>query len=161
MAPGKGGTAGSADDVRPTLRSALAGDADRVVALWLVSGAEPTLTDDPGHVVALLARDPGALIVAVLDEAVVGTVIAGWDGWRGNIYRLVVHPDHRRRGLARALVHAAERRLAELGATRVNALVVQEDNRAVGFWTAIDYPLDARTGRHVRTLGDGGAYNGG
>jgi ribosomal protein S18 acetylase RimI-like enzyme len=57
-----------------------------------------------------------ALLVAVAGGGVVGTVIAGWDGWRGNIYRLAVHPNHRRRGTGRALAAAADDVLAALGA---------------------------------------------
>ena len=42
-------------------------------------------------------------MVAESDQQIVGTVIAGWDGWRGSIYRLVVAPSHRRAGLGRRL----------------------------------------------------------
>src|SRR5215217_7988707 len=67
----------------------------------------------------LRARDPGALLVARRDGRVVGTLIAAWDGWRGNMYRLAVAVDHRRRGVGLELVRAGERRLYECGARRV------------------------------------------
>jgi ribosomal protein S18 acetylase RimI-like enzyme len=64
---------------------------------------------------------------------VVGTIIAGWDGWRASIYRLAVHPGHRRQGLARQLLSEAGTRLANLGADRTQAIVVASDRRATGF----------------------------
>lgn len=69
----------------------------------------------------------------------VGTVIAAWDGWRGSIYRLAVAPDHRRRGLGRRLVFEAEERLAESGAIRLQAIVVESNAQASGFWRAVGW----------------------
>jgi GNAT superfamily N-acetyltransferase len=103
------------------LRSGTAADASAVVELWLASGAEPTSTDDPASVHILLARDPEALIVADARGQIVGTVIAGFDGWRGNLYRLVVAPEWRRQGIASELVAEAERRLTGGQASRSNA----------------------------------------
>jgi ribosomal protein S18 acetylase RimI-like enzyme len=88
---------------------------------------------------ALVRRDRGALIVAEEDGRVVGSVIAGWDGWRGAIYRLAVGPSLRRRGLGQALLGAAEERLAGLGARRMHAIVVESNDDAVAFWTASDW----------------------
>ena len=113
-----------------------------MLAFWRES-AEPTSTDSAGALASLIDRDPGALIVAEAEERIVGTVIAGWDGWRGSIYRLAVGPDRRRSGLGRALLHAAEERLAGLGATRVHAIVVESNDVAVAFWTASDWEHQA------------------
>ena len=77
------------------------------------------------------------------DGRIVGTVIAGWDGWRGSIYRLAVAPDQRRSGLGQALLRAAEQRLAGLGARRLHAIVVESNEVAVAFWTASDWEHQA------------------
>jgi len=135
------------------LRSATAADVDAVLALWRAADAEPSHTDDAAGVLALLAHDPDALVVAEDDDgALVGTVIAGWDGWRGSVYRLVVAPAHRRRGLAAALVREAESRLAARGARRLAAIVVETDEQAVGFWDASGWTRQDARLRYVRSL---------
>jgi ribosomal protein S18 acetylase RimI-like enzyme len=133
-----------------TFRPATALDAPAVLALWLEAETEPTHTDDESSIRQLIERDPEALIVAEIDHRLVGSVIAGWDGWRGSIYRLAVAPDHRRRGLGRQLVSRAEERLAAAGAVRCQAIVVETDDPAVAFWGASGWEQQAERLRFVR-----------
>jgi ribosomal protein S18 acetylase RimI-like enzyme len=141
-------------------------EASAVVALWREAEAEPTHTDDEASVRRLIERDPAALIVAVdaahtahtaqaapgvtADGRLVGSVIAGWDGWRGSIYRLAVVPSHRRRGLGGQLVRLAEERLAEAGAMRCQAIVVESDPQAVAFWQTSGWERQSERLRFVR-----------
>ena len=115
------------------LRTAVPEDVPAVLALWRAS-ALPISTDTPEALAHLLRHDQGALIVAVAAGEIVGSVIGGWDGWRGSIYRLVVSPAHRRQGLGRMLLAEAENRLRSLGARRMHAIVVGTDPRATAFW---------------------------
>lgn len=124
------------------LRPATADDIEGVLAFWR-EAAQPTSTDSAEVLASLVGRQPGALIVAEVDGHIVGSVIAGWDGWRGSIYRLAVGPDQRRSGLGRALLRAAEDRLTALGARRLHAIVVASNDDAVAFWTVSDWEHQA------------------
>jgi ribosomal protein S18 acetylase RimI-like enzyme len=139
--------------VAVVVRAAVPADAPAVLALWgRARSANASTPDTPVAVERLLARDPGALIVAEAGGAIVGALVATWDGWRGNMYRLAVDPEHRRRGVALALVRAGEQRLAGFGARRVTALVAHEEAEAVGLWTAAGYARDMTIARFVRNL---------
>ena len=101
----------------------------------------------------MLNETPSGLFVAeAADGEIVGVLIAGWDGWRGNMYRLAVHPDHRRHGIGRRLVDAGEEHLRRPGTRRVTALVGYDDAVAAAFWDAAGYPVDEAIGRRVRNL---------
>ena len=93
--------------------------------------------------------------MAEVEGQIVGSIIGTFDGWRGNIYRLAVHPDYRRRGVARALVAEVETRLARQGAKRITALVEKDQPRAMSFWEAVGYRADERIVRRVRNLQTG------
>jgi ribosomal protein S18 acetylase RimI-like enzyme len=124
-----------------------------VLALWAAGRSAAAVTPDtPESVAALLDRDPDALLIAVQDEEVVGAIVAGWDGWRANLYRLVVREDHRRRGIATALVEEAHARLRARGAPRATALVAHDELEATGFWEAAGYARDPQMLRYVRNL---------
>lgn len=135
------------------IRPARADEIDAVLTLWTVADAVPSITDDARSLERLVARDPDALLLAWAGGRIVGSIIAAWDGWRGNLYRLAVHPDHRGQGIARALVAAGEAHLRAQGARRVTALVVRAHDHATGFWQAAGYTHDARIDRYVITLG--------
>jgi ribosomal protein S18 acetylase RimI-like enzyme len=91
-----------------------------------------------------------ALIVAEEDGSIVGSVIAAWDGWRGSVYRLVVARSHRRLGLGRHLLQAAEDRLSSAGAVRAQAIVVEHETVAVSFWQASGWERQVQRLRFVR-----------
>jgi ribosomal protein S18 acetylase RimI-like enzyme len=120
-----------------------------VLDLFREAGGPPDRSDSQEALMTLAEHDPGALLVAEVSGDVVGTLVAAWDGWRGNLYRLAVSPGHRRRGLARALVEAGERRLRARGASRISALVA-DDPEAVAFWEAAGYSRDPRALRYIK-----------
>jgi len=130
-------------------RAARPEDAEAILGFWRRATEAPSSTDDLEGILTLLARDPDSLLLAEEDGRIVGTVVAAFDGWRGRIYRLAVEPAARGRGLGRALVAAAERRLRDLGARRIDALVMAEHDGAVAFWEAIGWEHDDRVLRYL------------
>jgi ribosomal protein S18 acetylase RimI-like enzyme len=132
--------------IRKTTRA----DFPAVLALWGEARSGHAETEDTLE--ALERLEDGALLVYERDGAIVGALIAAFDGWRGNLYRLAVATTHRRLGIARALVAAGEERLRELGAPKVTALVGRGDTQAEGLWRAAGYKDDVEIGRWVRSL---------
>jgi ribosomal protein S18 acetylase RimI-like enzyme len=134
------------------IRDASPADIAAVLEIWRTSEARPSLTDNEDVVAALLKANPGALFLADVKGKIVGAVIATFDGWRGNIYRLAVDPDYRRRGLARAMVHEAEHRLRNLGARRITALVESDHPWATAFWDGAGYERDPIMLRYFKNI---------
>lgn len=137
------------------LRPATPDDVDALLALWAVAAENDARPADTADAVArLLARDAGACLVAELDGRLIGSVIAGWDGWRAHLYRLAVDPAVRRRGIARRLIDAAEDRLVALGATRADAMVLARNTLGHRFWAEVGYVEQEEWRRWVAPLGD-------
>ena len=123
------------------------------MALWREARSEHASTPDRVEGVEHLVTDsPAALLVAEREGEIVGALIAAWDGWRGNMYRLAVREGHRREGIGLALTRAGEDYLRSRGGCRVTALVAFDDEVAGGFWDSAGYPLDDEIGRRVRNI---------
>jgi ribosomal protein S18 acetylase RimI-like enzyme/purine-nucleoside phosphorylase len=134
------------------LRDGRPDEAESILALWRESGATVSQTDTVEDLLRTLLEGPAIVLVAEQDGRLVGSIIGGFDGWRGNIYRLVVHPEYRRRGIARRLAAEVESRLRRQGVKRITALVEKDHADANGFWSAIGYRLDHRLSRYARNL---------
>jgi ribosomal protein S18 acetylase RimI-like enzyme len=134
-----------------TIRSATVTDIPEVLRVWQLATTESSATDDAVGIETLLRSDPDALLVAVRDGQIIGTVIATWDGWRGAMYRLAVLPAFRRMGVATSLVSHGERRLVSKGARRLHMIVVSDQQPAQAFWASAGYELSGQL-RYVKTV---------
>jgi ribosomal protein S18 acetylase RimI-like enzyme len=136
------------------IRPCLAEECSQVLKLWEAADATPSRTDNIQELRRLVDENHDLFLVAELAGKLIGSVIGGWDGWRGNIYRLAVDPQYKRHGVATDLVEEIDRRLASKGAKRITALVEHEHIDAVGFWDGLrksDWELDSRIVRYVKT----------
>ena len=70
--------------------------------------------------------------------------MAGYDGHRGWLYAIAVHPDWRRSGLGSRLVRHAERALAGLGCMNINLQLLATNSATVDFYESIGYVVEPR-----------------
>jgi ribosomal protein S18 acetylase RimI-like enzyme len=139
-------------DTTIELRPCRPEDIPAVLALWRRAEAVPRPTDVPGPLRLRLERDPELFLLAWAGDQLVGSLMGGWDGWRGNMYRLAVDPTHRRRGIARMLVDGVEANLRALGAERITSLVFVDEPGAADFWRGAGYAPDPAIARYAKDL---------
>lgn len=105
-------------------------EADRadVVSIWSMTFADDPSWNEPNTVInTKLSMQPELFLVYELEGQVVGTVIAGFDGFRGWLHHVAVHPNRQGLGIAQQMIRAAEMGLKSLGCRKVN-LQVREGN---------------------------------
>jgi ribosomal protein S18 acetylase RimI-like enzyme len=134
------------------IRAGTAADVEALLDLWRRADAAPSVTDTSEDLARVIDASSSTVLVAVNDDVVIGSVIATFDGWRGNYYRLAVDPAYRRRGIALQLVDAAREWLEAAGAKRVSALVEAHRPVAQAFWSRAGFAHHAGIMRYTKSL---------
>ena len=129
-------------------------DLDPVVALWHACGLVKPQNDPVRDIERKLLVQPQLFLVGTVDDAVVGTVMAGYEGHRGWVNYLAVAPSHQRRGIARQLMERVERELRAVGCPKINLQVREGNEDAVGFYVALGYTVDPVTSLGKRLIPD-------
>lgn len=114
-----------------------AGDADAAIALWNACGLTRPWNDAAADFARALASGASAVLVARAGGELAGSVMVGFDGHRGWVYYLAVAPERRGAGLGRALMRAAEDWLRERGAPKIQLIVREDNEAAIGFYEAL------------------------
>ncbi len=93
---------------------------------------------------AKVGFQPDLFFVALDEDRVIGTAMAGYDGHRGWLYAVAVLPEFQRRGVATALVEEAEAGLRALGCTKINLQVRSTNAGVSAFYQSIGYEVEER-----------------
>lgn len=109
-------------------------------------------SDSSDALLGLLERDPDALILAIEDDQIVGTVIAGWNGWRCCLYRLAVREDKRKQGIGKLLVDKAIERFKSFGGTRIDAMILDENVLAHKAWASYGFSPQEDWSRWIKQI---------
>lgn len=112
------------------------------MSLWSICELTRPWNDPNRDIDRKLARDAENLLVLEEDGELIGSVMVGYEGHRGWINYLAVHPAHRRQGLGRLLMDEAETRLRGLGCPKVNLQVRNSNEAAREFYRQIGYTFD-------------------
>lgn len=112
----------------------------QVIALWQdVFGYEAAHNSPESVINKKIAAEDGLFFVAINRQIVIGTVMAGYDGHRGWIYSMAVHPTHQRKGIGSELLAFVERRLSSLACMKINLQIMDKNEAVQRFYQANGY----------------------
>jgi|GEM_PF-312028 len=132
-------------DIQAEIRPYMHPDKDGVVALWRdVFPGESGVNDPQAIIERKLAVQPDLFFVVDLNNEIIGSIIAGFDGVRGWIHKLAVHAKYRRLGLASDLMRRAELGLREKGCPKINLQVRASNLEIVQFYESLGYSIEER-----------------
>jgi ribosomal protein S18 acetylase RimI-like enzyme len=117
-------------------------DEHDIISLWRRCDLTRPWNDPHADIARKLRVNPEMFLVGVIGEKVVATVMAGYDGHRGWINYLGVDPEHRGKGLARAIVERAEQLLRDAGCPKINLQVRSTNKDAIAFYERVGYRVD-------------------
>jgi ribosomal protein S18 acetylase RimI-like enzyme len=119
------------------MREAHDADAGEVIALWEACGLTRPWNEPAADFARAVAGPASAVLLLHEGDALVASVMTGCDGHRGWVYYLAVAPERRRAGLGRAMMDAAEAWLRARGAPKLQLMVREDNDEALGFYDAL------------------------
>ena len=125
------------------IRTMTLNDYDEVYALWAAAPGVGLndFDDSKAGIAKYLARNPNTCFVAEKGGKIVGAVLSGHDGRRGNILHLAVCENQKRQGIGTVLVDAAINALRREGIRKVWLLVMGDNGQGNAFWEKQGFAL--------------------
>ncbi len=123
-------------------------DTETVIALWQACDLVWPWNDPHKDIQRKLEVGRELFLVGEVDGRVVAAAMGGYEGHRGWVNYLAVHPDCRRHGYGRTLMHALEQELLALGCPKLNLQVRESNTAVIQFYEALGYGND-----HVVSFG--------
>jgi len=117
-------------------------DEVQVVQLWTDCGLIVPWNAPHRDIVRKLEVQPEMFLVGCLDGHIIATAMAGYDGHRGWINYLAVHPNHQGTGIGRFMMEEAEVRLRAAGCPKINLQVRSTNTEVIEFYEKIGYKVD-------------------
>lgn len=117
-------------------------DAAAVVALWQACGLVKPWNDAYKDIQRKLTVGRELFLVGEIDGRIAATIMGGYEGHRGWVNYLAVHPDYRRQGYGRFLMDTVESKLLARGCPKINLQIRESNLDVIRFYEAIGYKQD-------------------
>ncbi|AZQ42427.1 GNAT family N-acetyltransferase [Streptococcus periodonticum] len=125
------------------IREMIEADYDQVYQLWSSCAGMGLndLDDSKEGIARFLQRNPQTCLVAVENQTIIGVILVGSDGRRAYIYHTAVHPNYRRRGIARQMVEIVLTVLDDLKIHKVALVVFKRNTEGNQFWEKLGFSV--------------------
>ena len=85
---------------------------------------------------------PELFLVGMLDSLLIATVMGGYDGHRGWINYLAVHPDFRGQGYGKQVIVNVESELRKRGCPKINLQIRSRNDKVTAFYQKLGFTDD-------------------
>lgn len=127
------------------LRAYHPNDEDAVISLWTACGLVVPQNNPKRDIERKLRVNPELFLVGELDGTIIASCMAGYEGHRGWINYLAVHPGHQWQGFAREIMRHAESLLLAAGCPKINLQVRSTNTAVIAFYEQLGFTTDAVT----------------
>ena len=117
-------------------------DTEAIIALWIACDLVKPWNDPHKDIQRKLAVGRDLFLVGELDGEIVACAMGGYEGHRGWVNYLAVHPAQQKKGYGRALMTALEEKLLSAGCPKINLQIRETNLDVIRFYEAIGYKQD-------------------
>ena len=130
-------------------------DQAAVIELWQLCELTRPWNDAGLDIQRKLAVNREWFLVGELRGQIVSSAMFGYEGHRGWVNYLAVHPEHQGQGYARAMMARGEQLLLSAGCPKINLQVRSSNSQALAFYARLGYGIDEVVSLGKRLIQDG------
>ena len=117
-------------------------DEEFLVSLWQVCELTVPWNNPHKDIARKLQVQPELFLVGILDSNLIATVMGGYDGHRGWINYLAVHPDFQGKGYGQEIMNSVETGLREMGCPKINLQIRTGNDKIISFYQKLGFTND-------------------
>ena len=123
-------------------------DEDALVTLWKMCELTVPWNNPHKDIARKLQVQPELFLVGILDNSLIATVMGGYEGHRGWINYLAVHPDFQEKGYGQEIMNSVETWLREMGCPKINLQIRTGKDNIAFFYQKLGFTKD-----HIVSIG--------
>ncbi len=129
-------------------------DQDAVIAVWQACDLTRAWNDPRKDIARKLTVQPELFVIGLQKDELIASAMFGYEGHRGWVNYLAVHPTHQRKGHASTLMHWGEEVLKARGCPKINLQVRSSNAAVIAFYQSLGYGIDEVTSLGKRLITD-------
>jgi ribosomal protein S18 acetylase RimI-like enzyme len=117
-------------------------DEIKVIKLWKLCNMIIPKNDPKLEINSKFNYQPDLFFVGLYKKKLIATIMVGYEGHRGWINYLVVHPDYQRRGFGKQLMNHATKILSKMGCQKINVQIRKTNRNVIKFYKKLGFEDD-------------------
>ena len=114
-------------------------DRKEVIQLWENCGLTRKWNDPNKDIDRKISFQSELFFVGEINNKIISSAMAGYDGHRGSVYYLAVNPSHHGQGYGKQMMEKIETTLKVIGCPKIN-IVIRTSNKSVQeFYSTLGY----------------------
>jgi len=130
------------------------GDEEALVSLWNMCKLTVPWNNPYKDISRKLKVQSELFLMGYLEDKLIASVMAGYDGHRGWINYFAVHPDFQARGYGKQLMDNVENGLRELGCPKINLQIREGNDRVSQYYQKLGFVEEKRINMGKRIEND-------
>ena len=119
-------------------------DEEALVSLWNICKLTVPWNSPYKDIARKLKVQAELFLVGYLEDKLIASVMAGYDGHRGYINYFAVHPDFQAMGYGKQLMDNFENKLRELGCPKINLQIREVNDKVFSYYQKLGFVEEKR-----------------
>lgn len=106
-----------------------------VLELWKKAGIEVGSSDTKEEIAVILSQNPELFIIGKEQEKIIAVVIGAFDGRRGYIHHLAVHPKYQKKGYGKSILDDLIERFRKKRVHKIHLFIQKQNKDVIDFYS--------------------------